>query len=76
MQKNQEKLDAEENWRMFAGENGNVVLVRAKTRAGSYEWKNLDDLTIKALEYLKTDARFEGIHKYVDERIAIIKGNK
>ena len=76
MQKNQEKLDAEENWRMFAGENGNVVLVRAKTRAGSYEWKNLDDLTIKALEYLKTDARFEGIQQYVDERIAIIKGNK
>ena len=77
MKENQEKLDAEENWRMFAGENGgNVVLVRAKTRAGSYEWKNLDDLTIKALEYLKTDARFEGIQQYVDERIAIIKGKK
>ena len=76
MQKNQARLDAEENWRIFAGENGDVVLVKAKTRAGTFEWKNIDDLTLKALEYLKTDARFEGIGRYVDERIAIIKGAK
>ena len=76
MQKNQAKLDAEENWRLFTGEGGMVVLVKAKTRAGTFEWKNLDDLTLKALEYLKTDARFEGISRYVDERIAIIKGGK
>ena len=76
MEKNQARLDAEENWRMFTGEGGMVVLVKAKTRAGTFEWKNLDDLTLKALEYLKTDARFEGIGRYVDERIAIIKGAK
>ena len=73
MQKNQAKLDAMENWRLF---DGGVVLVKAKTRNGDFEWKNLDDLSLKALEYLKTDARFEGISRYVDERIAIIKGAK
>lgn len=73
MQKNQAKLDSMENWRVF---DGDVVLVKAKTKSGSYEWKNLDDLTLKALEYLKTDARFEGIGSFVDKRIAIIKGNK
>ena len=76
MQRNQAKLDAMENWRIFAGENGDVVLVKAKTKAGTFEWKNLDDVSLKALEYLKTDARFEGIQRYVDERIAIIKGAK
>lgn len=76
MQRNQARLDAEENWRVFAGENGDVVLVKAKTKAGTFEWKNLDDVSLKALEYLKTDARFEGISRYVNERIAIIKGGK
>jgi len=73
IEKNQTKLDAMENWRLF---DGGVVLVKAKTRNGDFEWKNLDDLSLKALEYLKTDARFEGISRYVDERIAIIKGGK
>lgn len=73
IEKNQAKLDAMENWRLF---DGGVVLVKAKTRNGDFEWKNLDDLSLKALEYLKTDARFEGIGRYVDERIAIIKGAK
>lgn len=73
IEKNQAKLDAMENWRLF---DGGVVLVKAKTRNGDFEWKNLDDLTLKALEFLKTDARFEGIQRYVDERIAIIKGGK
>ena len=73
MQKNQAKLDAMENWRVI---DGDIVLVKAKTKAGTFEWKNLDDLTLKALEYLKTDARFEGIGSFVDKRIAIIKGGK
>lgn len=73
IEKNQAKLDAMENWRLF---DGGVVLVKAKTRNGDFEWKNLDDLSLKALEYLKTDARFEGIGRYVDERIAIVKGAK
>lgn len=73
MEKNQAKLDAMENWRIF---DGGVVLVKAKTRNGDFEWKNLDELTLKALEYLKTDARFEGISRYVDDRIAIVKGAK
>lgn len=74
--KSQERLDAMENWRVFAGENGDVVLVKAKTKSGNFEWKNIDDLTLKALEYLKTDARFEGIGRYVNERITLIKGGK
>ena len=73
MEKNKAKLDAMENWRLF---DGGVVLVKAKTRNGDFEWKNLDDLSLKALEYLKTDARFEGISRYVDDRIAIVKGAK
>ena len=73
MEKNQAKLDSMENWRVF---DGDVVLVKAKTKGGDYEWKNLDDLTLKALEYLKTDKRFEGIGSFVDKRIAIVKGKK
>ena len=73
MQKNQAKLDAMENWRIF---DGGVVLVKAKTRNGDFEWKNLEEIPLKGLEYLKTDARFEGIGSFVDKRIAIIKGNK
>lgn len=76
MERNQAKLDAEENWRRFVGENGDVVLVKAKTRTGTFEWKNIDDLSLKALEYLLTDVRFEGIKDCVNERIAIIKGGK
>lgn len=68
-----EETKGTENWRLF---DGGVVLVKAKTRNGGFEWKNLDDLSMKALEYLKTDARFEGIGRYVDERIALIKGGK
>lgn len=73
MQKNQAKLDAMENWRIF---DGDVVLVKAKTKTGAFEWKNLDEIPLKGLEYLLTDARFEGIKKFVDERIAFIKGAK
>ena len=62
-----------ENWRIF---DGGVVLVKAKTRNGDFEWKNLEEIPLKGLEYLKTDARFEGIGSFVDKRIAIIKGNK
>lgn len=68
-----EETKGTENWRLF---DGGVVLVKAKTRNGGFEWKNLDDLSMKALEYLKTDARFEEIGRYVDERIALIKGGK
>lgn len=73
MQKNQERLDAEENWRII---DSDVVLVKAKLKSGGFEWKNIDDLTLKALEYLKTDSRFEGVHKFIDKRIALIKGAK
>lgn len=70
--KHLEEIKGTENWRLYGG----VVLVKAKTRNGDFEWKNLDDLSMKALEYLKTDTRFEGIGRYVDERIALIKGGK
>lgn len=71
--KDTEKEEATENWRVF---DGDVVLVKAKTKSGTFEWKNIDDLTLKALEYLKTDARFEGIQKFIEKRIAVIKGTK
>lgn len=71
--KDTEKEEATENWRVF---DGDVVLVKAKTKSGTFEWKNIDDLTLKALEYLKTDVRFEGIQKFIEKRIAVIKGTK
>ena len=75
MKQNQERLDEAENWRIF---DGNIVLVKAKKKLEdgtfAYEWKNIDELTLKALEYLKNDSRFEGIEKFVDDRIALIKG--
>ena len=70
MAENQRRLDEMENWRIF---DGDVVLVKAKTKEGTFEWKNLDEVTLKGLEFLQKDERFEGIREFVEKRIALIK---
>lgn len=70
MEKNQKRLDEEENWRYISADN---IEVKAKTRDGGCEWKNIDVLTPKALEFLRDDVRFEGIKQDIEKRIELIK---
>lgn len=70
MENNQKRLDELENWRMISPDN---IEVKAKTKDGGYEWKNIDDLTMKALEFLRDDVRFEGIKQDIEKRIELIK---
>ena len=70
MENNQKRLDELENWRMISLDN---IEVKAKTKDGGYEWKNIDDLTLKALEFLRDDVRFEGIKQDIEKRIELIK---
>ena len=65
-EKTEEKIDADENWRVF---DGNIVLVRAKRKDGGFEWKNLNDLSEKALNFLVNDDRFEGIKDHIKARL-------
>lgn len=71
MENNQKRLDELENWRMISPDN---IEVKAKTKDGGYEWKNLDNVTLKGLEFLREDERFEGIKQFVEQRIAMFKG--
>ena len=73
MEKNQKKLDELENWRMISPDN---IEVKAKTKDGGYEWKNLNDVTLKGLEFLRDDERFDGIKTFVEQRIELIKSVK
>jgi hypothetical protein len=70
MAENQKRLDELENWRYISADN---IEVKAKTKDGGYEWKNIDDLTLKALEFLRDDVRFEGIKQDIEKRIELIK---
>lgn len=70
MENNQKRLDELENWRMISPDN---IEVKAKTRDGGYEWKNLDDVSLKGLEFLRDDERFEGIKSDIQKRIDLIK---
>lgn len=70
MEKNQKRLDEMENWRYISADH---IEVKAKTKDGGYEWKNIDDLTLKALEFLRDDVRFEGIKQDIEKRIELIK---
>ena len=70
MEENQRRLDEQENWRLITPD---YIEVKAKKRDGGYEWKNLDDITLKALEFLRDDERFEGIKKDIQKRIDSIK---
>lgn len=67
---NGNRLDELENWRMMSEDN---IEVKAKTKDGRYVWKNLDNVTLKGLEFLREDERFEGIKQFVEQRIAMIK---
>lgn len=73
MKHNKERLDELENWRLISPDN---IEVKARTKDGGFEWKNLDDVTLKGLQFLKEDERFEGIRQFVEQRIAMIKGSK
>lgn len=73
MAENQSRLDELENWRIISPDN---IEVKARTKSGGFEWKNLDDVTLKGLQYLKEDERFEGIRHFVEQRIAMIKDSK
>ena len=70
MEENQRRLDEQENWRLITPD---YIEVKAKKRDGGYEWKNLDDITLKALEFLRDDERFEGIKQDIQKRIDSIK---
>lgn len=70
MAENQRRLDEQENWRMITPDN---IEVKAKTRDGGYAWKNLDNVTLKGLEFLLNDERFEGIKQDIQKRIDSIK---
>ena len=52
------------------------IEVKAKTKDGGYEWKNLNDVTLKGLEFLRDDERFDGIKTFVEQRIELIKSVK
>ncbi len=70
MEENQRRLDEQENWRLITPD---YIEVKAKKRDGGYEWKNLDDITLKALEFLRDNERFEGIKQDIQKRIDSIK---
>jgi hypothetical protein len=70
MEENQRRLDEQENWRIITPDD---IEVKAKKRDGGYEWKNLDNVTLKALEFLRDDERFEGIKQDIQKRIDSIK---
>ncbi len=70
MEANQRRLVEQENWRLITPD---YIEVKAKKRDGGYEWKNLDDITLKALEFLRDDERFEGIKQDIQKRIDSIK---
>lgn len=71
--RNQQRLDELENWRIISDDD---IEVKAKTKDGGYAWKNLDNVTLKGLKFLRDDDRFDGIRSFVEKRIAEIEGNK
>lgn len=73
MAENKQRLDEEENWRMITPDH---IEVKAKTKDGGYAWKNLDDVSLRGLEYIKDDERFEGIKEFIVKRIELIKNYK
>ena len=63
MKKNQEKLDAEENWRLL---NGNIVLIKASD-GNFYE---LDRLSKKQLQSALQNPKFDGIRDFIELEIS------
>ena len=69
MERNQERLDANENWRLV---NGNHIEV--KTNSG--KWVDLENLELKWLEVLLKKPEFADITNFIQMYIDRIKGNK
>lgn len=67
---NQKRLDEQENWRIISPDH---IEVKARKVDGTFEWKNLDKVTLRGLEFLYEDERFEGIKQDVKKRIEYIK---
>ena len=67
MQKNQEKLDKEENWRIITEDD-----VEVKMRNG--QWLKLSEMKLAWLELLLKDDRFTDIQEFVQKNIDVIKG--
>lgn len=67
MQKNQEKLDEMENWRLIDSEN-----IQIKANDGKFY--DLKLLSLKQLKAAYVNPKFEGIKEFIDKRIAEING--
>lgn len=63
MQKSQEKLDAEENWRLF---DGGVVLIKAQDG----KFYELSRLSKRQLQAALTNEKFEGIKDFIEKELA------
>ncbi len=68
IEENAKRLDEMENWRMLSADH---IEVKTKTRDGGFEWKNLKEITLKGLQFIREDERFEGIKSFVEERIKL-----
>ena len=63
IQKNQEKMDAEENWRLL---NGNVVMIKA----GDGNFYELNRLSKRQLQSALMNEKFDGIRDFIEAEIA------
>ena len=68
IQKTQNTLDSEENYRIITPDN-----VEVKMKNGT--WMNLDDMQLPWLELLLKDERFTSIHEFVQKKIDFVKSN-
>lgn len=67
MQKNQEKLDEMENWRLIDSEN-----IQIKANDGKFY--DIKLLSLKQLKAAYVNPKFEGIKEFIDKRIAEVNG--
>ena len=67
MQKNQEKLDEQENWRLIDSEN-----IQIKANDGKFY--DIKLLSLKQLKVAYANPKFEGIKEFIDKRIAEVNG--
>lgn len=67
MQKNQEKLDEMENWRLVDSEN-----IQIKANDGKFY--DIKLLSLKQLKSAYVNPKFEGIKEFIDKRIAEVNG--
>ena len=67
LQKNQEKLDEQENWRLIDSEN-----IQIKANDGKFY--DIKLLSLKQLKAAYVNPKFEGIKEFIDKRIAEVNG--